>query len=322
MNKRIFIVVFLLVTGIFACFAKKEGNETLKLLYWNIQNGMWDGQTDDYQRFTDWVSDQHPDICVWCESQKLYVVNSDQSERESEEECLARWRRLAARYGHHYVYLSAHPDNYPQLITSRFPMEAEMLIKGNADTIVCHGASWYKLKIGKKKTLNLVTLHTWPMGYGYRVPADRRKESQANSEGDSFRRAEMEYLCKNTILTHPNAKKELWAMMGDFNSISRIDNNAYQLPEGSSKFLVHDYIREETPYIDLIKDLYPQEFISSTGGGKSRIDFIYVTPALCKKVKNAAIVKDDYTLPVRNPQKISNFWHPSDHLPIVMTFVH
>ena len=49
-----------------------------------------------------------------------------------------------------------------------------------------------------------------------------------------------------------------------------------------------------------------------------RIDFIYVTPALRKKIRHAAILRDDYTSPVRNPQKISNFWHPSDHLPIVM----
>ena len=108
-------------------------------------------------------------------------------------------------------------------------------------------------------------------------------------------------------------------MMGDFNSISRVDIDVYHHPENSTKFLVHDYIRTGTPYIDLIKDFYPQQFISSTGG-KSRIDFIYVTPALRKKVKYAAILKDDYTTPVRNPQKISNFWHPSDHLPILMSF--
>ena len=316
--KLIFLMLFLM--GLATGHARKEGNGTLNLLYWNIQNGMWDGQTDDYKRFTDWVSAQKPDICVWCEAQKLYVTNSDKSEKETEEECLARWRRLAERYGHTYVYLSAHPDNYPQLITSRFPMEAEKLIKGNSDTIVCHGASWYKVKLGKKqKTLNLVTLHTWPMGYGYRVPSDKQQESRTKGEGDVFRRKEMELICKETVLSHRNSKKEFWAMMGDFNSVSRIDNEAYQFPDSTTKFLVHDYIREETPYIDLIRSFYPQEFISSTGG-KSRIDFIYVTPALRKKVNGAAIMKDSYTTPVRNPQKISNFWHPSDHLPILMKF--
>ncbi len=62
----------------------------LRLLYWNIQNGMWDGQTDDYRRFTSWVAAQRPDICVWCEAQKLYVTNTANSEVETEAECLAR----------------------------------------------------------------------------------------------------------------------------------------------------------------------------------------------------------------------------------------
>ena len=298
--------------------APQAGNGNIRLLYWNIQNGMWDGQQDDYQRFTSWVEAQKPDICVWCEAQKLYKTGSADPERESEQECLDRWKRLAARYGHTYIYLSAHPDNYPQLITSKFPMENEKLITGNSDTIVCHGASWYKLRLGKK-LVNLVTLHTWPQGYGFKVPKEKREESRANSEGDKFRRAEMEYILKQTILSHPKAGKELWAMMGDFNSVSRVDNGKYKLPDDSPKFLVHDFIREQTPYEDIIKTLYPDSIVSSTGGG-SRIDFLYLTPALTKRVKKAGIANDSYTMPIRNPQKISNFWHPSDHLPIVVDF--
>ncbi|MBQ2044666.1 MAG: endonuclease, partial [Bacteroidaceae bacterium] len=55
---------------------KKENEGNFRLLYWNIQNGMWDGQTDDYQRFTSCVEGQKPDICVWCEAQKLYVTGT------------------------------------------------------------------------------------------------------------------------------------------------------------------------------------------------------------------------------------------------------
>ncbi|MCR4920704.1 MAG: endonuclease [Bacteroidaceae bacterium] len=314
-QKRFFLVALLIAATTLSAGAK--GNN-LRLLYWNIQNGMWDGQTDDYQRFTTWVAGQKPDICVWCEAQKLYLTNTATSERETEQECLDRWKRLAARYGHEYIYLSAHPDNYPQLITSRFPMEAEKLIAGNADTIVCHGASWYKVKLGKK-TVNLVTLHTWPQGYGFRVAAEDREASRARNEGDLFRRIEMEYICKETILSHPKAKKELWAMMGDFNSCSRVDNSLYQYPDNSTKFLVHDYIREQTPYVDIIKKCYPDSVVSSTGGG-ARIDFMYLTPALEKRVKTAGIPVDNYTRPVRNQQKISNFWHPSDHRPILVDF--
>ncbi|MBQ8098242.1 MAG: endonuclease [Bacteroidaceae bacterium] len=305
-----------LLLGILSSEAK--GNK-LRLLYWNIQNGMWDGQTDDYQRFTNWVDSQKPDICVWCEAQKLYLTKTAKSERETESEMMDRWKRLAARYGHQYVYLSAHPDNYPQLITSKYPMESEKLISGNQDTLVCHGASWYKVQIGKN-LLNLVTLHTWPQGYGYGVPQKDREKSRAKGGGDKFRRVEMEYICKHTINSHPKAKKELWAMMGDFNSVSRVDNDVYKLPDNATGLLVHDYIREHTPYVDLIKALYPGQFIPSVGGKDHRIDFMYVTPALQKKVADASIVWDSYTTPVRNDEKISNFWHPSDHCPILVNF--
>ncbi len=315
--RRLWFIVLLVAIGVQGLEARRK-EQNVTLLYWNIQNGMWDGQTDDYQRFTSWVQAQKPDICVWCEAQKLYVTGTAKSEVESEAECLERWKRLAERYGHSYVYLSAHPDNYPQLITSRFPLEAEKLISGNADTIVCHGASWYKLQRGRK-TLNIVTLHTWPHAYGFKVPQDQREASRSRNEGDLFRRSEMEYICRQTILTHPKARKELWAMMGDFNSISRIDNATYQLPENSTRFLVHDYILGQTPYVDLVHEAYPDQFISTTGG-KSRIDFLYATPALQKRVSDVSVIRDSYTAPVRNPQNISNFWHPSDHCPILLHF--
>ena len=47
---------------------------------------------------------------------------------------------------------------------------------------------------------------------------------------------------------------------------------------------------------------------------------MYLTPPLRKRVKKAGIANDSYTKPVRSPQKISNFWHPSDHLPIIVDF--
>ena len=38
-----------------------------RILYWNIQDGMWDGQTDNFNRFVQWVQKQSPDICVFAE---------------------------------------------------------------------------------------------------------------------------------------------------------------------------------------------------------------------------------------------------------------
>lgn len=315
-NLLLALAAMLLVSVAMAGGKKDDG--CLRLMYWNVQNGMWDGQTDDYQRFTSWVAAQEPDICVWCEAQKLYVTGTAKYEVETEEECIARWKRLAARYGHKYVYLSAHRDNYPQLYTSNIPLEEEKLIVGNPDTVVCHGASWFKAVIGKK-VLNLVSLHTWPMAYAFKIPTAEREQSKKEHGGDKYRAIEMKYICQETVLTHKKAKKEYWAMMGDFNAVSRVDNELYKLPEDSPAFLVHDYIKETTPYKDVIKEFYPDSVISTTGGDR-RIDFIYATPPLLKKTKRATIVRDGYPAPVRNAQRISNFWHPSDHSPVVMDF--
>ena len=55
-----------------SCGVKQAGKAPLRLLYWNIQNGMWSGQGDNYDRFVEWVRQQRPDVCIWCEAQSLY----------------------------------------------------------------------------------------------------------------------------------------------------------------------------------------------------------------------------------------------------------
>ena len=167
------------------------------------------------------------------------------------------------------------------------------------------------------KTVNIVTLHTWPQGYAFQ--AKDRDASRAENGGDKYRRMEMEYICNHTIHSVPGAEKQFWMMMGDFNARSSRDNWFYKYPAGDTRFLVHDYILRHTPYVDVIAGKYPGEFKTTTGG-KSRIDFVYCTPPLYERITHADVVTDAYTEPVRDPAKLSNFWHPSDHRPIVVDF--
>ena len=292
----------------------------LRVLYWNIQNGMWDGQTDNYQRFTEWVAAQNPDVCVWCESVSLYYSNTAESMKEEERYLPNGWEHLAARYGHQYVYMGGKRDNYPQVITSKYPIENVKRIIGNGqDSVVTHGAGWAKIHFNGKD-LNLVTLHTWPQRYAFGIPKEERDANKAINGGDKYRRMEMEYICKETIVQSPAAADEYWMMMGDFNAKSRVDNWFYNWPADTNAFLVHDYIHQNTPYVDIIKDKYPDEFFTTTGG-KTRIDFFYCTPNLYTTITDAKVISDDYTTPVRNAQKISNFWQPSDHRPILVEFM-
>ena len=294
-----------------------SGKEPLRVLYWNIQNGMWDGQTDNYERFTYWVQHQNPDICVWAESVSLYYSNTADPLPQHERFLPGGWPELAARYGHKYVYMGGQRDDYPQVITSKYPIENVKRIIGNGqDSVVTHGAGWAKIKFNGKN-LNIVTLHTWPQRYSFGIPKEEREANKAISGGDRYRRMEMEYICKETVGESSNAAQEYWMMMGDFNAKSRADNWFYKWPEDTTAFLVHDYIHAATPYIDVIKEKYPDNFLTTTGG-KTRIDFFYCTAPLYKKITRAEVISDDYTTPVRNEQKISNFWHPSDHRPILV----
>lgn len=102
------------------------------------------------------------------------------------------------------------------------------------------------------------------------------------------------------------------------NARSRVDNQIYGLAEDDNAFLVHDYVRGHTPYIDIVERLHPGEFQKSTPSGK-RIDFVYMTGPLFKRVRSAEFIYDGFATLTRDPRRLSNFCHPSDHYPILIT---
>lgn len=173
----------------------KNPKNNMRLLYWNIQNGMWSGQGDNYDKFVEWVRAYDPDVCVWCEAQSIYKTGTADKMDVADRYLVGNWGELAARYGHKYWYMGGHRDNYPQVITSKYPIEnVERIVGSKPDSVVTHGAGW------------------------------------------------------------------------------------------------------------------------------ARIDFVYCTPPLYERITHADVVTDAYTEPVRDPAKLSNFWHPSDHRPIVVDF--
>ena len=322
--KRFLFLLLAATVVLGGCNSSNCKKSSLRLLYWNIQNGMWDGQDDNFDRFVDWVKVQDADICVWCEAQPIYKSGTadkldELAEWQKDEPLLEFWKELSARYGHKYLFLGGHRDNYPQVISSRYPIEGvERIIGNGADSVVSHGAGWARIKLAGKP-VNIVTLHTWPKKWAMGVDESKQEESKAAHGGDYYRAMELKYICEHTILTSEDPDVEYWMMMGDFNSVSSRDNWVYRYEPDDTRFLVHDYILGKTPYHDIIADLHPGAFFTSTGG-RSRIDYVYATKALQDCVKDARIVTDSYTLPIRDAQKISNFWHPSDHRPIIVDF--
>lgn len=94
-------------------------------------------------------------------------------------------------------------------------------------------------------------------------------------------------------------------------------NDHYGLSADSSIYCVHDYIRNQTPYIDVIADKHPGEFIQSSQNGR-RIDFIYATEPVIRQIKSAEILNSGYTEQHRATG--ASYWIPSDHRPILIEF--
>lgn len=313
----------IVAAAVLSCSSACSKKQNVRLLYWNIQNAMWADQGNNYDNFVKFVLEKDPDICVWAESKSHYNTASDISydlaDRGSQY-LPDNWDELAERYGHKYVYVGGERDFFPQTITSKYPLHnVKRLLGDGKDSIVAHGAGWATVEIAGKK-INIVTVHTWPQKYGLTPRTDEeKKESAARMEGDYYRRTEMEYICKHTIQTVPDAKDQYWMMMGDFNAKSSIDNWHYGWPTDTTAFLVHDYILQNTPYVDVIHELYPNEFHSSHLNG-TRIDFVYLTEPLMKKVEHAEILHEGWSKPERVPWSKKRFCTPSDHEAIIVDF--
>ena len=294
-----------------------ERTDDMRLLNRNIQNSMWSDQSNGYDTFVAWVKGSDPDVCVWCEAQSIYKSGTAERMDSVDRYLTANWGELAARYGHKYWYVGGHRDNFPQVVTSKYPIENVRRIVGQApDSIVSHGAGWARI-VKNGRPVNIVTLHTWPQAYAFQ--AVDRDASRAEHGGDRYRRMEIEYICSHTIATQSDAGQQLWMMMGDFNSRSRLDNRVYNYPDDDTRLLVHDYIAEHTPYVDVIAEKHPGEFHTTTHGQR-RIDIDYCTQPLSERITRAEVIADDFTEPVRDPGKLSNFYHPSDHRPILVDF--
>ena len=178
-----------------------------------------------------------------------------------------------------------------------------------------HGAAIQRVTV-KGRTINIVTLHTWPQAYGFGVGS--ADQAAANKEGDKYREFEIKYICAQTVNNPAYASCQDWLMMGDFNSRSRADNWYYGYPENDTRLLVHNHILDHTDLKDIIAERYPGSFISSTYGN-ARIDYMYASPSMYARIVNALTVMDKWTTATQSPY-VSNFYDPSDHRPILADF--
>lgn len=335
-----------------ADMTKAEHN--LRVLFWNIQNGMWSDQAAGYANFKAFIEKYDPDVCVWCEGQSIYKDGTTSSMPAASRHFPGAWEEFARSYGHSYSAISGYriyaDDYFPQIITSRYPIttlvkitetDAEHIAlaakytdgKSHASEYhatcgkdycpVAHGAAVQQIDFNGTR-INFVTLHLWPHAYSYYYKYVSKDSGSGNTYGNRQRLEEMKYICSKSI-GDPMLKGEAnWLMMGDFNTRSRLDNWFYKIDEGSDLLSTHDYLLENTFYKDIIGLKYPGHFFATRtwvndGGGiePPRYDFMYASPAMYNKVRNALILNESYTNMV---WATSNFYNSSDHRPILVDF--
>ena len=273
-----------------------------KLLSWNIQDGMWCDQFDDYVHFVAYINEINPDIfCIqeaashWdIDGKNLshygrYLPYPDQKNVESKWDNPSGWVALAKRWGHEYVVMGPYKDNYPVVITSKYPIEIIERLRGDENTTVSHGALYAKVHFTDDISVNLVNLHLQP-------------DNIANAS--NFRMNEINFYLSKTINSKEHYRDEHWLMMGDFNS--NVGKNV-------------DVEVRKNSYYDLWAEM--------NSYSKSYIDFIYGTESMRKSLKSI-----DFLYGFAHMEKImyspngvainngSGVWKYSDHYPILAEF--
>ena len=209
-------------------------------------------------------------------------------------------------------------DNYPQVITSRFPIDSIIIVKGHKpDTVIVNYSGWYQLHVeGVKKPLNIVTLHLKHGKYGYAVPLEMRDSSAAKHEGELHRIKELTCILDHTVRKSKNPDNELWIMAGDYNSYNRKDNYVYGWNPESLGFQTQDYMMSYSPFIDLFNARYPDDFQPTCGN--LRIDYMYVSKPMLNACIDISQKPDKYIERVHSG--VDKFYIPSDHYPIIADF--
>jgi hypothetical protein len=223
---------------------------------------------------------------------------------------------LCKRYGHSYSAVGGNRNNYPQTVTSKYPITTLQRITDTdvADNPISRGAGHFTVTVNGKK-INIVSLHLWPHPYWYGT--DDRETSEANKEGDQYRVFEMQYIIDQTIKNPEYADEKYWIFGGDTNSKSRLDNWFYGFESNSTRLLAHDLLLNNTDMKDIIGCRYPGSFISSTHSD-NRIDILYVSTEVYNMIDNASMIIDEWLAEGTKSEYVSSFYNRSDHRPMIV----
>ena len=273
-------------------FASLEEAKDLKIISYNVYNGMKLDESEGKQKFIDWAKMQDADIIAW---QEMNFFTREKLEN------------FAASYGHNYaVLLKESPDDpafFPVAITSKYPIINVNKVVDN----LWHGALY--ADVGK---YHFVITHMNPFWTSKRIDeinliidsikysSDPKGKWIIAGDLNSFSPADKTEYDNSNLLEDIKDKQKKRPIL---------DN----LVNGQLSYTVQQNLLD-AGYIDALK-LKNKQFISTAptkvfydqASTPLRYDYIYVSPKLKNDVIDVKVLKDEFTDTY------------SDHYPVQMT---
>lgn len=263
-----------------SAYASIDDVKQLKIISYNVYNGMKLDESEGKQKYIDWAKAQDADIIAW---QEMNFFTREKLEK------------FAASYGHKYaVLLKESPDDpafFPVAITSKYPIV-------NVNKVVDN--LWHGALFADVGNYHFVITHMNPFWTAKRIDEinliiDSIKYSRDPNgkwiiAGDlnSFSPADKPDYDKSTLLEDIKEKQKKRPIL---------DN----LVNGQLSYTVQQNLLD-AGYIDALK-IKHKEFISTAptkvfydqASVPLRYDYIYVSPPLKDNVIDVQVLKDDFT---------------------------
>ena len=273
-------------------FASLEEAKDLKIISYNVYNGMKLDESEGKQKFIDWAKMQDADIIAW---QEMNFFTREKLEN------------FAASYGHNYaVLLKESPDDpafFPVAITSKYPIVNVNKVVDN----LWHGALY--ADVGK---YHFVITHMNPFWTSKRIDEinliiDSIKYS-TDPKGKWIIAGDLNSFSPADKTEYDNSK-----LLEDIKDKQKKRPILDNLVNGQLSYTVQQNLLD-AGYIDALK-LKNKQFISTAptkvfydqASTPLRYDYIYVSPKLKKDVIDVKVLKDEFTDTY------------SDHYPVQMT---
>ena len=283
MNKTKLKIVAL-ISGIIlstsSALASLDDAKQLKIISYNVYNGMKLDESEGKQKYIDWAKAQDADIIAW---QEMNFFTREKLEK------------FAASYGHKYaVLLKESPEDaafFPVAITSKYPIINVNKVVDN----LWHGALY--ADIGN---YHFVITHMNPFWTAKRIDEinliidsikySRDPKGKWIIAGDlnSFSPADKSDYDKSTLLEDIKEKQKKRPILEN-------------LVDGKLSYTVQQNLLD-AGFIDALK-IKHKEFVATAptkvfydqASVPLRYDYIYVSPPLKNNVIDVEVIKDDFT---------------------------